>query len=81
MPPWGCLSAFQAERSNKLLDTLVWNREEKLTWMHVGVASRWVVFQATRSEETGKGGYGKTREATGGKCIKKPGVTTCVTCF
>ena len=81
MPPWGCLSAFQAESSNKLLDTRVWNREEKLTWTHVGVASMWVVFQAVRSEETGKGRRRKTREATGGKCIKKPGVTTHVTYF
>ena len=81
MPPWGCLSPFQAEKTSKLLDTRVWSWEEKLSWTHLGVASRWVVFQATRSEKTGRGGRGKTREATGGKCVKKPGVTTNVTCF
>lgn len=61
MLPWGCLSAFQAERSDKLLDTRVWSWEENLSWTHLGVASRWVVFQATRPEETGRGGRGKTR--------------------
>lgn len=56
---WGAslgVSAFQAERSSKLLDIRVWSWEEKLSWTHLGVASRWVVFQATRPEETGRGG-------------------------
>lgn len=61
MPPWGCLSAFQAERSGKLLDTRVWSWEEKLRWSHLGVASRWVVLQARRPEETGRGGRGRPR--------------------
>ena len=44
--------------SGKLLDTRVWSVEEKLSWVYLGVASRWVVFQATGSEETGQGERG-----------------------